>query len=344
MDCEVGMKHLKFLRKFALLALLLPEIAAAATDVHPATITAITPSGVGYVNFSRDANGVNANLGRWDTPYSGGANGPPEPGLEPAGNSTLSIDVDVGDGGLATFDYTLKTWDGGIWDWYDISVITPAEATSLVSHLGKPGNDYGTYFDSPHIPISVSLNQWRNQHVTFIFSVRQDGWGDQTQGQVIDFNLSTCSVAPLAPLTDPAAIRFENGDTVDIEHLQENMRTALDCLNAAATNEHGTITITSAYRPPSYQEHLREVWDKWRLLRAKREAECQELKEEIHSEFVRHGLLASQRPAAANGPHTTGAAADITSSLPPDRLQPLAEECELRRPLPITDPVHYIHQ
>ena len=159
-----------------MLSLLLHQVIWAAPP-NPAIITSTSPGGVGYTVFSNDANGINAQIGRWDTPYPGGLNGARAPGLEPTGASTFSIGVDVNDGGRATFGYTLKTWDGGIWDWYDISLITPTGTTSLLSHLGKPGNDYGTYFYSPQVPLSVSLNQWKNQHVTFVFSVQQDGWG-----------------------------------------------------------------------------------------------------------------------------------------------------------------------
>lgn len=312
--------------------------------LHPAVITSTTSGGVGYVNFSNDSNGLNAQLGRWDTAYSGGLNGPSEPGAEPLGDSTLAVGIDVNDGGTATFDYTYKTWDGGIWDWYDVSLVTPTGTISLLRHLGKPGNDYGTYYESPHVPISVSLNRWRNQHVTVIFSVTQDGWGDQSQGEVIGFNVRTCAVPPLAPLTDPEALRFEAGNTIDTQHLQSSMQTALGCVQTAAAAEGGTVTVSSAYRAPSYQAHLREVWDKWRLLKDKRDPECDELKHIVQSEFAKHGLLPSQRPASPNGPHTQGAAIDMRSSLPTSGFLALTAGCGLTRPLPSTDPVHFTHQ
>lgn len=326
-----------------MLSLLLPQVIWAAPP-NPAIITSTSPGGVGYTVFSNDANGINAQIGRWDTPYPGGLNGAPAPGLEPTGASTFSIGVDVNDGGRATFGYTLKTWDGGIWDWYDISLITPTGTTSLLSHLGKPGNDYGTYFYSPQVPLSVSLNQWKNQHVTFVFSVQQDGWGDQTQGEVNGFSLSTCPVPPLTPLTDAVALRFEGGDTVDTTDLQPNMQTALGCLQTAVAGAGGSLHVTSAFRPSSYQQHLREVWDKWRLLRDRREAECQELRTQVQTEFNRHGLLLTQRPASANGPHTRGAAIDMRSTLPLSGFLTLATGCQLTRPLPATDPVHFVHQ
>lgn len=315
-----------------------------AQQANPAVITSVSQGGVGYVTYSNSSTGLNAEIGRWDTPYPNGDNGQYAPGLEPSGASILTIDVDVHDGGIASFSYKLLTWDAGIWDWYDISVQTPNGTTSIVSHLGKPGSDYGTYFESAQIPISFNMNPYRNQHITFVFSVQQDGWGDQTAGELFNFGLRTCPVAPLAQMTDPLSLTFEGGDTVDTADLTANMQTALDCLQQAVANAHGTLTVNSAYRPSEYQAHLREVWDKWRLLRDLRTQECVELRNQVQQEFQQHGLLLTQRPASPNGPHTQGLAVDMRSSLPLATFLNLANGCQLYRPLPQADPVHFIHQ
>lgn len=221
---------------------------------------------------------------------------------------------------------------------------TPTGTISLVNQLGKPGSDYGTYFESAQIPMSFKLDQWRNQHVTFIFSVQQDGWGDQTAGDVIGFGLRTCQVPPLAPLTDPTAVSFENGNTIDTDDLVPNMQDAWSCLQTAVSGANGALNLSSAYRPSQYQQHLREVWDKWRLLRDRREPECSDLRNQIQQEFAYHGLLLTQRPAGPNGPHTQGLAIDVRSSLPIQQFLNLANGCQLFRPLPATDPVHFVHQ
>lgn len=315
-----------------------------AVPANPAVITGTTAGGVGNVTSSSDINGINAQIGRFDTPFPGGLNGPPVAGLEPLGESTFSIGVDVNDGGRATFSYILNTYDSGLYDWYDISLVTPTGTISLLSRLGKPGNDFGVYYSSPQIPLSVSLDRWKNQHVTFEFSVRQDGYGDQTQGQVIAFNVMTCPVPPLTPITDPIALQFEGGNTVDTTNLQANMQTALGCLRTAVAGAGGSINITSAYRPPAYQRHLREVWDNWQLLRDRRDEVCQELRTQVQTEFTNHQLLLTQRPASANGPHTQGAAIDMVSTLPLARFLTLTTGCQLIRPLPVTDRVHFTHQ
>jgi hypothetical protein len=169
--------------------------ALAQTPPVPARIVSVAPGAdsVGFATYSGTTN-INAQIGRWDTPYPYPNTGEYAPGLQPTGNSTLNIDIDVNDGGIVTFRYDMRTYDAGIWDWYDIILETPTGSIQIADHLGKPGNDYGTYWESPNIPITQSLNKWRKQRVRFVFRVRQDGWGNQTQGTVTNFAVSTCDV------------------------------------------------------------------------------------------------------------------------------------------------------
>lgn len=331
------------IRLLMLLAvILICRISWSQTPDASAAITGISTSGVGYATYSRSDNGINAQIGRWDTPYTGGVNGQPLPGVEPNGTSTLELGIDVNNGGRLTFSYTFKTWDAGIYDWFDISLITPTGRVSLVNKLGKPGSEYGSLFSSAAIPLSISLDQWKNQHVTIVFSVVQDGWGDQTQGEVLGLNLSGCAVSPITPLTDAAALRFENGSSLDETNLQPAMQTALGCLRTAVASSGGALNVSSAYRPASYQAHLREVWDKWRLLKDNRETGCAELKVAVGNEFRRHGLLLTQRPAGTSN-HSAGGAVDMRSTLPLATLLNLASGCQLYRPHAVPDPVHFEH-
>lgn len=338
------MKKLLTIILLALLVLLvplLPNKLLAQQQLNLAVIANVSTGGVGPVNYSQGTNGLNAQIGRWDTPYPYGLNGPRLPGAESLGESILYIDVDVKDGGKASFSYSYKTYDAGIYDWYEISLVTPSGTRSLTPRLGKPGSDYGTLFESASASLSVELSQWRNQRVRFIFSVRHDGWGDQTQGKVLGFALRTCDVPPLVPLTDPSALNFENGNTVDTANLVPEMLTALTCVTNKVAEAGGTLTVNSAFRPPEYQAHLREVWDKRKLLKDNNKSECQSLKATVSQEFTRHGLLSTQRPAASSR-HTEGQAIDISSTLSQARLVELASQCNLNRPLPENDPVHYI--
>lgn len=311
---------------------------------RPPTLAGVSTSGIGYATIASTSDGLSAKLGRWDTPYPGGPNGPAIPGLEPAGTNTLEVVIDVNDGGRVSFDYALRSWDSGNYDWLDITLVTPGGQRTIVSRLGTPGTDYGSYYESGRIAKALNLDEWRNQQVRFVFSTRHDGWGDQTQAEIHNFAIRSCAVAPLAALTDPDALTFENGATVNLERLQQNMRDALGCVQRAVSAEPAVLTVTSAFRPPAYQAHLREVWDKWRLLKDLRTPECATVREAVRAEFTRHRLLATQRPAAPNGMHTQGRAVDMVSTLPVQRLVQLASTCRLTRPVPVTDPVHFIYQ
>src|SRR6266566_4666056 len=133
------MKNARWLRTmwFALSASCAFATASFAQTVRNAQIVAVTPGGVGYVTTSSGTTGLSAMIGRWDTPYPNAANGAPAPGLEPFVASTLTVDIDVNDGGLVSFSYKFLTYDAGIWDWFDAYMVTPTGTVSLVSHLGK---------------------------------------------------------------------------------------------------------------------------------------------------------------------------------------------------------------
>ena len=154
-------------------------------------------------------------------------------------------------------------------------------------------------------------------------------------------------VEPLPALTDAQALEFEGGDSVDTSSLTPATAKALTRFQRVVTKSGGRMTITSAYRPPTYQEHLQTVWDKWMQLRNDRSSACQALKEEVGAEFARHQLLMTQRPVAFSD-HTLGIGFDAAVMLPRrarsrrrvsiDRLARLAG---VRRPDVRRDPVHF---
>jgi hypothetical protein len=330
------------LRRYVSLAALTIGIAAS-VQAKVAEVVSVTPGGVGYVTSSAGTNGVSAEIGRWDTAYPNPDTGRQVPGLEPLGASTLRIDIDVNDGGSVSFGFQFLTYDAGIYDWLDVVMLTPNGSTSLVSRLGKPGSAYGTYWESARIALTQSLDAYKNQRVSFLFSVQQDGWGDQSSARLFSFGVRSCAVPPLTDLTDPDALRFEGGATVDTSRLNAAMQTALACLIGRAGTAGGTLTVTSAFRPPAYQAHLREVWDRWNDLKNLRTPECASLRLQAQQEFLKHGLLLSQRPAATSG-HTRGEAFDARWTLPPAvSIDALALACDLTRPFP-TDPVHFVHR
>src|SRR5581483_721754 len=107
------------------------------------------------------------------------------------------------------------------------------------------------------------------------------GWGSATQGDRANARFrwqvtlaGACAVAPLTEVTDPQALSFEQGNTLDTDNLTSAMQTALSCLLREASRSGGSLTVNSAFRPAAYQQHLREVWDRWNELRNSRDPAC----------------------------------------------------------------------
>lgn len=164
-----------------------------------------------------------------------------------------------------------------------------------------------------------------------------DGLDNNCDGS-IDEGCEQCPITPLTPLTDPLTIRMENGETVIYDGLTTEMLQSVNCFSDEVFNAGGTLTITSAYRPQQYQQHLREVWDKHDILENTSNPACDQLKSEIRAEFQRHRLR--YRPAGTSR-HTMGTAIDASWNLPTGQsIDALANRCVLSRPVP-NDPIHF---
>jgi hypothetical protein len=158
-----------------------------------------------------------------------------------------------------------------------------------------------------------------------------------------------CHIMSLTPITDPIAQQFEaqGGQVVNTAGLAPTMSAAYQCLSNSIANQQHQLSLNSAYRPPAYQLHLREVWDKWNTenLRNINTGVCQMVKMEVQTEINRHGLQnLLTRPAGSTGRHTQGLAIDVNYSatgLPQQTVIGLATQCGLYRRLPIKDPVHF---
>ena len=162
---------------------------------------------------------------------------------------------------------------------------------------------------------------------------------------------ATCSVRPLAPVDDPDAMVFEtsaDGPRIDLRGLTPATSRALARFQKVVRSAGGALWLTSAYRPPAYQQHLQSVWDKWNELRDNQQPECQEMKTAVAVEFAGHQLLATQRPASFSD-HTRGTGFDAAVTLKVvtrqrrrrfsiDRLARLAG---IHRPDIAHDPVHF---
>lgn len=175
------------------------------------------------------------------------------------------------------------------------------------------------------------------------------GWGSATQGDranarflwVVTLSGSDCAVPPLTPITDPLALSFEQGHTLDIADMTSLMQAALGCLQQAAAAIGGSITVNSAYRPPAYQQHLLEVWNDWQDLRNSRDPNCAARRAALQQEFQRHRMV--HRPAV-NSDHSRGRAFDANWNLPAGvSIDALAADCGLQR-IVSNDPVHFTHR
>lgn len=151
-----------------------------------------------------------------------------------------------------------------------------------------------------------------------------------------------CPVPPLTPLTDSLSIRLERGEVLEKGYLTQAMQEAVDCFRREISNAEGTLTINSAYRTPEYQRHLWEVWNRYKKLVNDKTPECSELRNQVIQEFGRHDLSLRQEPARKRSAHTDGIAIDATVTLPAGKdVDTLANNCDLYRPFPQTDRVHF---
>jgi D-alanyl-D-alanine dipeptidase len=163
---------------------------------------------------------------------------------------------------------------------------------------------------------------------------------------------SSCSVAPLSTIEEAGAVSFETAaDTaavVDTAGLTPQAASALTRLQQMIASIGRKIELKSAYRPPAYQEHLQEVWDKWKALKRTRQPGCHDLRAEVGTEFTRHHLLETQRPVS-NSDHTRGVGIDAAVKLPAGArwnrrrisLDRLVQIVGFKRPDIRHDPVHF---
>jgi hypothetical protein len=168
---------------------------------------------------------------------------------------------------------------------------------------------------------------------------------------IAEFCGGACEVAPLQPITDPDAQRFENGDTVREDGLSDSMKDKLKCLRDKVAAKGGSLIVNSAWRPQAYQDHLKELSDKHpaliRLAILEQVAECLPAPyyQAVHPEYLRHGL---NRNVAKVSNHTSGDAFDASWSGVANIDKP-AGECGSYRPLPAPkadggDPIHFTHK
>ena len=117
----------------------------------------------------------------------------------------------------------------------------------------------------------------------------------------------SCSISPLTPVTDPFAIRMENGETLIWENTHPQLK-------KCAEQKGGTVT--SAYRPQAYQAHLYEIWDKWcnQGLKDSTLSACSAVKGVVGAEMQKHGLSCNRLVARNSSTHGQGTGVDISGA------------------------------
>lgn len=158
-----------------------------------------------------------------------------------------------------------------------------------------------------------------------------DKGGTVGGGGVVGSN-SGCSLAPLAPITDPAAQVIENGATIVWASSDSNVQANLTKLqeefnklqNLMVGKVGGSATANSAYRPLAYQTHLYDIFQASQQYKSNpsfydNNPGCSEIITVLKAEQQKHSICFDGHPclvAPPNkcAPHVKGTGIDISIS------------------------------
>jgi hypothetical protein len=156
-----------------------------------------------------------------------------------------------------------------------------------------------------------------------------------------------CPVKPLKPITDPDALRIENGDNKIRSKLTPDMQQKLICLENAGVG----FKLTSAWRPQTYQDHFYEIYTKLiefdKLDKDKKlPMVCNSLRTSIDNHAKEHGIAnmlanGKRKAVAITSNHRLGIAFDGKWSVSATRLDAAAKACGVWRRIKIIDPPHF---
>ena len=149
---------------------------------------------------------------------------------------------------------------------------------------------------------------------------------------------ATCKIPGLTPLEplDPAVQPYEDG-LIDMDNLTQATRDGAACIVRVARAGRLRPRITSGYRPPAYQTHIRAVYDNWQLLENNNDAACADTKRKVKIEFDHHGPFAHQPGRTSR--HPARRAVDI-SLLNYSNADTIAAGCTMSRTVS-NDRVHF---
>jgi hypothetical protein len=151
---------------------------------------------------------------------------------------------------------------------------------------------------------------------------------DATGTSCVPVPVATCPVHPLNPL-DPAAQPYEDG-LVDMANETDATRAGAACIVREARARHLHPQIESGYRPPEYQTHIREVYDKWQLLQDNNDSVCADTKVQVELEYMHHSPFSHQ--PGETSLHSSRLAVDIHLSDYTD-ADTIAAGCNMSKPV-----------
>ncbi len=124
-------------------------------------------------------------LGRWDTAFTGY-----NPTLEPLGYEWIYQDFVVPSNATKlSFWWFMETYDTAVWDWFDAKIqnTTGGDLVTIVYHGGKPGSNFGPYWNSGSWQYQeTDVTAYRGQKIRIYLGQRLDGYGDQTRTFIDD--------------------------------------------------------------------------------------------------------------------------------------------------------------
>jgi hypothetical protein len=210
--------------------------------------------------------------------------------------------------------YTMNVWP------YSWSVWVPSVASVYTQTYGV-GRVTGDSGGDTDLSANWGVEQWE----AYIEDCIVDSWMNEQPARA-----AVCPVSRVGAYNpDPYPL--------DIAGMTQGTQNALTCLRNAVGAAGGSLTVTSAYRPQPYQDHIREVWDKWQAIQNRNDAACAQTKAQVQTEWNRHGLRV--RPAAVSD-HTGGRAFDANFSPGSLNIDQLANGCSLSRTVQ-GDDVHF---
>jgi hypothetical protein len=149
-----------------------------------------------------------------------------------------------------------------------------------------------------------------------------------------------CEVDPLPPI-DPKAQKEEDHTHPDESRLSDAMKEILACMRDVAENNGVLVTdleVSSAFRSAEYQQHLYDIYDRYKALLHNRNPACDALRKQVEDEMNKHGIIGQPMNPANDPQHPLGSATDVSNA--GKALDMVGSCCNAYRPY-ASDKVHY---